>query len=90
MVIHRESVPSAVKIAIDVGREFGFCETLFRWSYWGLYQLALIDRKRAISLPLDPLCTTDVWKAKWIRLVDDPTLERLIGSDGRRGPFRVS
>ena len=90
LVIHRESVPNAVKTAVDVGREFGFCEALFRWSYWGLYQLALINRKRAISLPLDFLCTTDVWQAKWIRWVDDSTLERLIGSDGRCGPFRVS
>ena len=90
LVIRREHVPPASEIAVDQGRAHGFDTVLFRWSYWGLYQLALIDAGGRTSLPLDFLCTTGVWRAKWVRMVDETLLEHLVRSDGRIGPFRAS
>jgi hypothetical protein len=89
-VIRSEHVPPAGELAIDQGRAHGFDTVLFRWSYWGLYQLALIDAGSRTSLPLDFLCTTGVWRAKWVRVVDETVLDRLVRGDGLIGPFRVS
>jgi hypothetical protein len=90
IVIQPESVGPAVALAIKGGREHGFDTVLFRWSHWGLYQLALLNRDSSLALPLDLLCTTRVWRAKWVRIVDQPLLDQLIAGDGRIGPFSVS
>src|SRR3982751_2868825 len=58
VAIGRESVPRAVETAVACGRDHGFGTVLFRWSHWGLYQLALLDPAGSIALALDLLCTT--------------------------------
>src|SRR5919201_2705913 len=90
VAIGRENVPGAVETAIECGRRHDFATVLFRWSHWGLYQLALLDPAESTALALDLLCTTDVWRAKLVRLVDRPQLERITGGDDRLGPFRIS
>jgi hypothetical protein len=90
VVLHRRDARRAITAAVAVGREHGFGTVLCRWSYFGLYQLVLIDPERSTALPLDLLCTTDVWRAKWIRLLDATDLARLVAGDGWLGPFRVS
>ena len=90
VVMRRETVRPAVRLALALGREHGFDQALFRWSHWGLYQLALLDPAKSIALPIDLLCSTHVWRAKWVRLVDEPLLEGLVSGDGRVGPFVVS
>src|ERR687887_1433418 len=90
VAIGRESVPTAVETAVACGRDHGFESVLFRWSHWGLYQLALLDPEESVALALDLLCTTDVWRAKAIQLVDEPQLERITAGDDQLGPFRIS
>jgi hypothetical protein len=90
VAIRRESVPRAVETAVARGRARGFETVLFRWSHWGLYQLALVDPVERTALALDLLCTTDVWRAKLVRLVDRPQLDRITAGDDRLGPFRIS
>jgi hypothetical protein len=90
VAIGRESVAEAVQTAVACGRDHGFGTVLFRWSHWGLYQLALLDPEESVALALDLLCTTDVWRAKAIPLVDEPQLERIAAGDDQLGPFRIS
>jgi hypothetical protein len=90
VAIARESVAQAVETAVACARESGFETVLFRWSHWGLYQLALIDREQSIALPLDLLCTTTVWRAKWVQLVDRLQLDRITAGDNQVGPFKIS
>src|SRR5919204_2279687 len=90
VAIGRESVAEAVQTAVACGRDHGFGTVLFRWSHWGLYQLALLDPEESVALALDLLCTTDVWRAKAIQLVDEPQLERIAAGDDQLGPFRIS
>ena len=90
VAIARESVPRAVETAVAHGREHGFETVLFRWSHWGLYQLALVDPGESTALALDLLCTTDVWRAKLVRVVDRPQLDRITAGDDQLGPFRIS
>lgn len=90
IVIDRRSVFKACSLAQLCGARYGFDKTMFRWSHWGLFQFALVDTENSQSLPLDFMCTTDVWRAKWIRMVDDDVLDRLVLGDSRRGPFCVS
>src|SRR5919197_2394801 len=90
VAIARESVPRAVETAVARGRDHGFGTVLFRWSHWGLYQLALLDPAESVALALDLLCTTDVWRAKLVRLVDRPQLDRIVAGDDQLGPFRIS
>src|ERR671937_1353299 len=88
--IGRENVARAVQTAVTCGRDHGFGTVLFRWSHWGLYQLALLDPEESVALALDLLCTTNVWRAKAIHLVDEPQLERIAAGDDQLGPFRIS
>src|SRR5919204_233103 len=90
VAIGRESVAEVVETAIACGRDSGFGTVLFRWSHWGLYQLALVDPVESTALALDLLCTTDVWRAKAIQLVDRPQLDRIAAGDDQLGPFRIS
>jgi hypothetical protein len=90
VAVERESVGRAVEIAVACGRDHGFGTALFRWSHWGLYQLALLDRDESIALALDLLCTTDVWRAKWVQLASPPLLDRITAGDDQVGPFTVS
>ena len=90
IAIGRQNVLGAVETAIECGRGHDFGTVLFRWSHWGLYQLALLDPAESTALALDLLCTTDVWRAKLVRLVDGPQLERIAASDDQLGPFRIS
>src|SRR5919201_2725239 len=90
VAIGRENVPGAVETAIECGRRHDFATVLFRWSHWGLYQLALVDPAESTALPLDLLCTTDVWRAKAIQLVERPQLDRILAGDDQLGPFRIS
>ena len=90
VAVDPESVGPAVGAAVACGRNRGFGTVLFRWSHWGLYQLALVDREESTALALDLLCTTDVWLAKCVRLVDEPQLERITAGDDQFGPFRIS
>src|ERR671933_382888 len=90
VAIERESVARAVETAIACGRDHGFGTALFRWSHWGLYQLALLDPDESVALALDLLCTTDVWRAKLVPLVDRPQLDRIAAGDDQLGPFRIS
>jgi hypothetical protein len=90
VAIARENVAQAVETAVACARESGFETVLFRWSHWGLYQLALIDRDRSVALPLDLLCTTTVWRAKWVQLVDQLQLGRITAGDNQVGPFKIS
>src|SRR5919199_2869011 len=90
VAIGRESVARAVETAVACGGDHGFETVLFRWSHWGLYQLALVDPDESVALALDLLCTTDVWRAKLVRLVDRPQLDRITAGDDQLGPFRIS
>jgi hypothetical protein len=90
VAIGDESVVRAVDAALACGRDHGFGTVFFRWSHWGLYQLALVDPEEATALALDLLCTTDVWRAKLVRLVDRPQLDRITTGDDQLGPFRIS
>jgi hypothetical protein len=90
VAIGRESVSRAVETAVACGRDHGFGTVFFRWSHWGLYQLALVDPAESTALALDLLCTTDVWRAKLVRLVDRPQLDRIAAGDDQLGPFRIS
>src|SRR5919201_3628814 len=90
VAIGRENVARAVQTAVACGRDHGFGIVLFRWSHWGLYQLALVDPDESVALALDLLCTTDVWRAKLVRLVERPQLERITAGDDQLGPFRIS
>ena len=90
VAIGRESVGRAVEAAVTCARERGFGTALFRWSHWGLYQLALVDRKESTALALDLLCTTDVWRAKCVQLLDERQLDRITAGDDQLGPFRIS
>ena len=90
VAIGGESVVRAVETAVACGRDHGFEAVFFRWSHWGLYQLALVDPAESTALPLDLLCTTDVWRAKLVRLVDRPQLDRITAGDDQLGPFRIS
>src|SRR5919201_2149064 len=90
VAIGGESVVRAVETAVACGRDHGFATVFFRWSHWGLYQLALVDPAESTALPLDLLCTTDVWRAKLVRLVDRPQLDRITAGDDQLGPFRIS
>jgi hypothetical protein len=90
VAIAGESVPRAVETAVACGRDHGFGTVLFRWSHYGLYQLALVDPAESTALALDLLCTTDVWRAKLVRLVDRPQLDRITAGDDQLGPFRIS
>jgi hypothetical protein len=90
VVLHRHTVRDAVKTAVERGSAHGFRTVLFRWSHWGLYQLALLDTQRSTSLALDLLCTTGVWRAKYVRMLDEALLTRLVAGDERLGVFTVS
>jgi hypothetical protein len=90
VAIGSESIPRAVETAVGRGHDHGFGTVLFRWSQWGLFQLALVDPAESTALALDLLCTTDVWRAKLVRLVDRPQLDRLTAGDDQLGPFRIS
>jgi hypothetical protein len=90
VAIAPESVARAVETAVARGRDHGFGTALFRWSHWGLYQLALLDAEEWTALALDLLCTTDVWRAKLVRLVDRAQLERITAGDDQLGSFRIS
>src|SRR5919201_3942999 len=85
-----ESVAGAVETAVACGGDHGFETVLFRWSHWGLYQLALVDPDESVALALDLLCTTDVWRAKLVRLVERPQLDRIVAGDDQLGPFRIA
>src|SRR5918911_4774617 len=89
VAIGRESVARAVETAIACGRDHGFGTVLFRWSHWGLYQLALVDPDESVALALDLLCTTDVWRAKLVPLVDRPQLDRIVAGDDQLGAFPI-
>src|SRR5919201_459400 len=90
VAIGRENVARAVQTAVACGRDHGFGIVLFRWSHWGLYQLALLDPQESVALAIDLLCTTDVWRAKLVRLVDRPQRDRITAGDDQLGPFRIS
>jgi hypothetical protein len=90
VAIARDAVPRAVETAVACGRDHGFGTVFFRWSHWGLYQLALVDPEETTALALDLLCTTDVWRAKLVRLVDRTQLDRIAAGDDQLGPFRIS
>lgn len=90
VLLRRQDVRPAVALAVETAREHGFETVLFRWSHWGLYQLAFLDPDASLALPLDLLCTARVWRAKWVRMVDKPLLDRLTAGDGQTGPFAVS
>lgn len=90
MVARREDVPRAFRTAVDVAAGYGFGDVLFRWSHWGLYQLALINRETCTSLPIDFMCTTDVWRAKWIDLVSQRKFDEMLETGESLGPFRIS
>jgi hypothetical protein len=90
LVMRKTDVSDAVKCAMAVGLEHGFSRGFFRWSYWGLYQLILIHDDNETSLPIDIICKTMNWNAKWISFVDEDKLDRFICSDSRRGHFLVS
>src|SRR5918911_1486667 len=90
VAIGSESVPRAVETAVACGRDHGFGTVFFRWSHWGLYRFALVDPEESTALALDLLCTTDVWRAKAIQLVDRPQLDRIAAGDDQLGPFRIS
>lgn len=90
VVLDRQDVRAAVEAAVACGREHGFGTPLHRWSHWGLYQLALLDPGSSTALALDLLCTSRVWRAKWVRVADGPLLDRIAAGDGQVGPFRVS
>ena len=90
VAIARESVPRAVETAVACARNHAFATVFFRWSHWGLYQLALVDPDESVALALDLLCTTDVWRAKLVRLVERPQLDRITAGDDQLGPFRIS
>jgi hypothetical protein len=90
VAIARESVARAVETAVACARDHGFGTVFFRWSHWGLYQLALVDPEESVALALDFLCTTDVWRAKLVPLVDRPQLDRITAGDDQLGPFRIS
>jgi hypothetical protein len=90
VAIGSESVHRAVETAVACGRDHGFGTVFFRWSHWGLYQLALVDPEESTALALDLLCTTDVWRAKAVQLVDRPQLDRITAGDDQLGPFRIS
>src|SRR5919199_2971942 len=90
VAIARESVARAVETAVACARTHGFETALFRWSHWGLYQLALVDPEQSVALALDLLCTPNVWRAKWVQLVDQLQLERIRAGDDQLGPFRIS
>ena len=90
ILIERSNVDQAIAVAIAEAKKHGFEASLFRWSHWGLYQLALIDEESNTSLPLDLMCTIDIWRAKWIQFVDQELLEKLVVGDDNIGPFRVS
>jgi hypothetical protein len=90
VAIGRESVARAVETAVACGGDHGFETVLFRWSHWGLYQLALVDPDESAALALDLLCTTGVWRAKLVRLVERGQLGRIVAGDDQLGPFRIS
>src|ERR687883_390381 len=79
-----------VATAVACGRDHGFATVFFRWSHWGLYQLALVDPAESTALALDLLCTTDVWRAKLVRLVDRSQLDRIAAGGDQLGAFRIS
>ena len=90
IIAYKRDVRYLVKEAVNVAKGFGFNHALLRWSYWGLYQLVLIDDSLNTSLPLDFLCTTDVWRAKLVQFMSPQLLAHLVAGDGYKGPFRVS
>jgi hypothetical protein len=90
VVLHQETARTAVEIAVALGREHAFGTALFRWSYWGLYQLAMLDVDHSTALAFDLLSTTGVWRAKWVRMMNRGLHDRIIAGDGHVGPFRVS
>lgn len=90
VVIERRDVGRAVEIARAVGSRSGYGTSFVRWSWWGLYQLVLVNDADGSSLPIDLLCTTTVWRAKIVRVVTSPDLTRLAQGDDSIGPFSVS
>src|SRR5919197_3288129 len=50
VAVDRESVGRGVETAVACGRACGFGTALLRWSHWGLYQLALLDRGDSAGL----------------------------------------
>lgn len=90
ILIKLSDAKKAACIAINIANSEGFNEHIFRWSHWGLYQLALIDRNNGISLPIDLMCTTRVWQAKFINMFNKKDLEKIIKPDSHVGPFASS
>jgi hypothetical protein len=90
LVMRKANINEAVKCAVGVGLKHGFSRGFYRWSYWGLYQLVLLHDDNEISLPIDFICTTINWDAKWISFIDEDQMDRFISSDSRKGHFLVS
>jgi hypothetical protein len=90
LVMRETDVSGAVKYAMKEGLVHGFSRGYFRWTYWGLFQLVLVHDDYVTSLPIDIICSTRNWDAKWVSLVDENQLDRFILSDSRKGNFLKS
>jgi hypothetical protein len=90
LVIAPEGARKAIYVAVDKAAQCGYTKAIARWSHWGLYQLSLIRADEREGLPLDFLCTTGLWRSKWIELMRPDHMMRLVEGDRTIGPFRVS
>ena len=90
LVMSKEKIAEALEYAMEVGLSHCFSRGYFRWSHWGLYQLVLLHDESETSLPIDIICTTMNWNAKWISLIDEDQLNRFIESDSQIGHFQIS
>ena len=90
LAIALEDARKAICVAADKAAQCGYTKAFSRWSHWGLHQLSLIREDEREGLPIDFLCTTGVWRAKWIELMRPDHMLRLIESDKTIGPFRLS
>jgi hypothetical protein len=90
LVIRREDARKAILVAVDTAAQCGYTKAFSRWSHWGLFQLSLIRDDEREAMPLDFMCTTSIWRAKWIELMRSDHLLRVIEGDTMLGPFRVT
>ena len=90
IIVDKRHVDLMIERALDVAKRHGFNNYLLRWSYWGLFQLVLIDTDYMVSLPLDFMCTTEIWQAKIINMLDNEDLVRIISEGALIGEFKTS
>jgi len=90
LIIQKSDACTAMNIAIEIGKSLGFSTHLCRWSEWGLYQLVLINKETRNSLPLDFICTAELWQAKFINFMTQTKFKNLCHGDSDVGFFRVS